>query len=112
MPSGKKKLTKVLFSGDWKLIDSFKSKFIEKLRQYNFVGGMPEAVLKFTENYNYDDVRKIQNDLLDTYDQDFSKHSPVEMVPRIRMIWNLLPARLSKENKKFIYGLLKKDARV
>jgi len=104
------RLTKVLFSGDWKLIDSLKSKFIEKLKQYYFVSGMPGAVLKFTENYNYDDVWKIEKDLLNIYDQDFSKHSHVEMVPRIRMIWNSLPAQLAKENKKFIYGLLKKGA--
>ena len=108
---GEKGLVKVLQTMDWKLINAYSSEFIEKLRHYYFVGGMPEAVLRFREDYDFDEVRKIQKDLLSAYEQDFSKHTPVEMVPRIGMVWNSLPAQLSKENKKFIFGLVKKGAR-
>lgn len=108
---GEEGLVNVLESADWNLISSFAAKFVEKLRYYYYVGGMPEAILKFRENFNFDEVRKIQKDLLNAYDQDFSKHSPVELVPRLRMVWNSLPAQLAKENKKFIYGLLKNGAR-
>jgi len=108
---GEEGLVNILNSGDWQLISSYATKYIEKLRYYYFVGGMPEAILKFRENFNFEEVRKIQKDLLNAYDQDFSKHSPVELVPRLRMVWNSLPAQLAKENKKFIYGLLKNGAR-
>jgi len=108
---GEKALVEMLKGGDWKLITAFKSKYIERLRQYYFVGGMPEAVLKFTENNNFREVRDIQNQILDAYELDFSKHAPVEIVPRIRMVWNSIPAQLAKESSKFIYGLIKKGSR-
>ena len=108
---GEDGLVNILQTMDWKLISSYKTKFIEKLRLYYYVGGMPEAVERFCENFNFVEVRKIQKEILNTYDQDFSKHAPIEIVPRIRMVWNSLPAQLSKENKKFIYGLIKKGAR-
>lgn len=109
--TGEEGLVSILQSGDWKLINTYKSKFTEKLRHYYFTGGMPEAILTFRDNFNFNEVRKIQKDLLNTYDQDFSKHTPVELVPRLRMVWNSLPAQLAKENKKFVYGLIKKGAR-
>lgn len=104
-------LIEVLESGDWKLITTFKSKFIEKLRHYYFVGGMPEAVAQFAENNKFIEVRNIQKQILTAYEQDFSKHPPFSIVPRIRMLWNSIPAQLAKENRKFIYGLIKKGAR-
>ena len=108
---GENTLVEILQQADWKLITAFKSKYIERLRQYYFVGGMPEAVLKFTENNNFREVRDIQKQILNAYEQDFSKHAPVEIVPRIRMVWNSIPAQLTKENRKFIYGLIKKGSR-
>lgn len=108
---GENALVEILLQSDWKLITAFKSKYIERLRQYYFIGGMPEAVLKFTENNNFREVRDIQKQILDAYEQDFSKHAPVGMIPRIRMLWNSIPAQLSKENRKFIYGLIKKGSR-
>ncbi|MCK5838566.1 MAG: ATP-binding protein [Bacteroidales bacterium] len=108
---GENSLVRILKDGDWKLITAFKSKYIERLRQYYFVGGMPEAVNKFTENNNFNEVRDIQKQILDTYELDFSKHAPVEIVPRIRMVWNSIPGQLAKENRKFIYGLIKKGSR-
>lgn len=108
---GESALVEILQAGDWKLITAFKSKYIERLRQYYFVGGMPEAVLKFTENNNFREVRNIQKQILDAYELDLSKHAPAELVPRIRMLWNSIPAQLAKENRKFIYGLIKKGSR-
>ena len=81
------------------------------LKYYYFVGGMPEAVLSFSENKDFGGAREIQRRILDAYEQDFSKHAPHEIVPRIRMLWNSIPAQLAKENKKFIYGLIKEGAR-
>jgi len=108
---GESALVEILQNADWKLITAYKSKYIERLRQYYYVGGMPEAVLKFSENNNFREVRDIQKQILDAYEQDFSKHAPVGMVPRIRMVWNSIPAQLAKENRKFIYGLIKKGSR-
>jgi predicted AAA+ superfamily ATPase len=104
-------LVDILQSNDWKLITAFKTKLIERLRQYYYVGGMPEAVAKFCENNNFQEVRGIQRQILNAYEQDFSKHAPVAIVPRIRMLWNTIPAQLSKENKKFLYGLVKEGSR-
>jgi predicted AAA+ superfamily ATPase len=108
---GENALVKMLASADWKLITAYKSKYIERLRQYYYVGGMPEAVLKFSENNNFKEVRDIQKQILDAYEQDFSKHAPIEIIPRIRMIWNSIPAQLAKENRKFIYGIIKEGSR-
>jgi len=108
---GENALVEILQQADWKLIPAFKSKYIERLRQYYFVGGMPEAVLKFSENNNFREVRDIQKQILDAYEQDFSKHAPFGIIPRIRMVWNSIPAQLAKENRKFIYGLIKKGSR-
>lgn len=108
---GENALIEMLHNDDWKLITSFKTRYIERLRQYYYVGGMPEAVLKFTENANFKEVRDIQKQILDAYEQDFSKHAPRDIIPRIRMVWNSIPAQLAKENRKFIYGIIKEGAR-
>jgi len=107
----KEDLVKLLTTGDWELISAFKSIYIDLLRQYYFIGGMPEAVNSFVNLQNYIEVRRIQNRLLASYEQDFSKHAPNESVPRIRMLWDSVPAQLAKENKKFIYGLIRQGAR-
>jgi len=109
--TGEKSLSEILLSQDWKLITSFKSGFINHLRQYYYVGGMPESVQKFSENNNFADVRIIQKEILNTYELDFSKHAPSDIVPRVRMLWNSVPSQLAKENRKFIYGLVKKGSR-
>lgn len=105
------KLIKLLNSTDWKLISLFKEQLINLLRQYYFVGGMPAVVLSYCKEKDLKRVRELQNNILSSYDQDFSKHAPTADVPRIRMVWNAIPAQLAKENKKFIYGLLKEGAR-
>lgn len=108
---GEERLSKIILSGEWANIDIFAQKLRELLKQYYYVGGMPEAVLAFTENHDWEEVRQIQKDILKSYDFDFSKHAPADIVPRIRMLWNSIPAQLSKENRKFIYGIVKEGAR-
>ncbi len=104
-------LLKLLESKDWILIKSFREKYIQHLRQYYYIGGMPEAVFSFSKQNNYNEVRAIQKRILLAYEHDFSKHAPNEIVPRIRMIWNSIPAHLARENKKFIYRAVKQGAR-
>lgn len=104
-------LLQLLENPDWELISTFKSKYIQRLKQYYYVGGMPEAVLSFIKDNNFERVRTIQGDILSAYEQDFSKHAPNDIVPRIRMLWNSIPAQLAKENKKFIYGIIRSGAR-
>lgn len=72
---------------------------------------MPEAVQSFAENIDFHEVREIQKRILAAYEQDFSKHAPNEIVPKIRMLWNSIPSQLAKENKKFVYGLVREGAR-
>lgn len=102
---------KLLEKMDFDLISSFKGRYIDLLKQYYYIGGMPEAVESFAANADFDKVREIQKRILIAYEQDFSKHAPNETVPRIRMLWNSIPAQLAKENRKFIYGLIKQGAR-
>lgn len=104
-------LVDLLEKRDWSLIKTFKSKYIEALKQYYYVGGMPEAVLSFSQKKDFTEVRAIQKRILIAYEQDFSKHAPQEIVPRIRMLWNSIPSQLAKENRKFIYGLIRQGAR-
>lgn len=106
-----KPLLDLLKSQDWTLIKNFKSRYIELLKQYYYVGGMPEVVLSFSQNTDFSEVREIQKRILIAYEQDFSKHAPNGIVPRIRMVWNSIPAQLAKENRKFIYGILRQGAR-
>ena len=106
-----KQYTALLQAGDFKTITIFKQVYIDALKQYYYVGGMPEVVQNFIDNKDFNEVRNIQKQILFAYEQDFSKHAPLEVVPKIRMIWNNIPSQLAKENKKFIYGLLKDGAR-
>lgn len=108
---GEKPLLDLLKSNDWTLIKNFKARYIQLLKHYYYVGGMPEAVLSFSKITDFNEVRNIQKRILAAYEQDFSKHAPNEIVPRIRMLWNAIPAQLAKENKKFIYGVIKQGAR-
>lgn len=108
---GEHDLTHLIQQQQWEMINTFKTKYIELLKQYYYVGGMPEVVANFASNQDFSEVRQIQQQILDSYEQDFSKHAPTDVVPRIRMVWNSVPAQLSKENRKFIYGLIKQGAR-
>ncbi len=111
MAAGKEQFAKLLNQLDFQMISSFKQTYIDALKQYYFIGGMPEAVQSFIENKDFNEVREIQKRILSAYEQDFSKHAPNEIVPRLRMLWNSIPSQLAKENKKFIYGLVREGAR-
>lgn len=111
MAMGKEKMSDELINGNWQTINSLIGEYIDLLRQYYYVGGMPAAVLSYIDNNNTLRVREIQHQILSDYEQDFSKHAPYNEVPRIRMVWNNIPSQLAKENKKFIYGAIKKGAR-
>ena len=111
MAMGKERHVELLQKGDFDMAAAFKQDYVDLLKHYYYVGGMPEVVQAFADNRDFNEVREIQQHILAAYEQDFSKHAPNEVVPRIRMLWNSIPAQLSKENKKFIYGLIKEGAR-
>jgi len=104
-------LVKLLQSQDFGLITSFKGKYIDLLKQYYYIGGMPAVVASFIETSDYGKVRQLQKEILIAYEQDFSKHAPNDAVPRIRMLWSSTPSQLAKKNRKFIYGLIRQGAR-
>lgn len=108
---GNRQYVELLQKSDFDMMTTFKQTYIDMLKYYYYVGGMPEVVHSFSENKDFGEAREIQQRILDAYEQDFSKHAPHDVVPRIRMLWNSIPAQLTKENKKFIYGLIKEGAR-
>ena len=108
---GKERFVSLLSRGDLAMATTFKQEYIDLLKHYYYVGGMPEAVLAFATNRDFNEIREIQQRILAAYEQDFSKHAPIAIVPRIRMLWNSIPSQLAKENKKFLYGLIKEGAR-
>lgn len=108
---GEKKMVDLLQAKDWTMLTMVRAKFEERLRQYYFVGGMPAAVLAFVNDGDLNKVRTIQKSIIEAYERDFSKHAPAIEVPRIRMVWHSIPSQLSKENRKFIYGMIKEGAR-
>lgn len=112
MAVGEEELASVVSSArDWTTISMFEDKLRELLKYYYFVGGMPEAVLSFSVYRDWNEVREIQNDILKSYARDISKHAPGEIVPRITDVWKSVPAQLGKENRKFVYGVVKQGAR-
>lgn len=108
---GENQLAQLLESNDYKLINAYSTKYTDLLRKYYYIGGMPEAVQTFIETDDFYEVREIQKSLLKYYEEDFSKHAPKEVVPRIMMVWNSIPSQLAKENRKFIYGAMREGAR-
>lgn len=108
---GEKKMVDLLQAKDWTMLTMVRAKFEERLRQYYFVGGMPAAVLAFVNDGDLNKVRTIQKSIIEAYERDFSKHAPAIEVPRIRMVWHSIPSQLSKENRKFVYGMIKEGAR-
>jgi len=111
LANGRDKMEEILRQCDWGLINSLGAEYIDLLRQYYFVGGMPAAVKAYVEGKGLNAVRKEQKLILNDYDRDFSKHAPARAVPRIRMVWQNMVSQLTKENKKFIFGAMKKGAR-
>ena len=111
MATGNERFAELLKKQDYEMITSFKQTYVDALKHYYFVGGMPEAVQSFAESKDFNEVRAIQKRILAAYEQDFSKHAPNEIVPKIRMLWNSIPSQLARENKKFIYGLVREGGR-
>lgn len=111
MALGKDSVIKNIINHNWTVLQAVKDQLIQDLKTYYYVGGMPEAVGAFIEHRDYDEVRRIQNNILLSYNSNFAKHAPVGVVPRIHMVWNSLPSQLARENKKFIYGAVKQGAR-
>lgn len=111
LAKGRHQLADLLNEGHWDVVGGLKSIYVQTLREYYLVGGMPEAVKKFVETNDANQVREIQQEILQAYDRDISKHAPAEQVIRINQVWHSIPSQLAKENKKFIYGVVKKGAR-
>ena len=109
--SGEQNLLQMLHSRDWKLIDMFATKLVEQLRCYYFVGGMPEVVSHFVANKDLNEVRRLQSNIIEAYRNDISKHSSKVESVRIGQVLSSLPSQLGKENKKFLYGVIKQGAR-
>ncbi|MCR5331807.1 MAG: AAA family ATPase [Lachnospiraceae bacterium] len=108
---GHKQMADILGSGDVEAITSLKETYKDYLRMYYVVGGMPEAVKSFAANRDYNIARDIQNEIIELYRHDFSKHAPVTMIPRLNQVWDSIPAQLSRENRKFMYGQIAKGSR-
>ena len=111
LAKGETEVFKLIVNRDYMTMNLIHEKMVDLLRQYYYVGGMPEAVKKYVESDSLIEVRRIQKEILNGYELDLSKHAPKEQVPRIRMVWKSIPSQLFKDNKKFIYGALRKGAR-
>lgn len=96
---------------DAELIKSFSADFTEFLRYYFFIGGMPEVVSTWIETKDFNEVRRVQKELLRTYENDVSKHTSDEMANKIKQVWDSVPSQLARENKKFLYSVVKESAR-
>ncbi|MBQ7649490.1 MAG: ATP-binding protein, partial [Victivallales bacterium] len=101
---GQKGYSDLLQDGDWDMICAYRDHYIDLLRQYYYIGGMPEVVDDYATNGDFMRVRELQNSLLQNYRDDFGKHAPQEEVRKIEMIWDSVPKQLAKENKKFLYN--------
>lgn len=109
---GEVPLAEVIASANYRLMADNSSKYIHWLKNYNYVGGMPEVVAYFAQHKDYQEVRRLQKSILEQYEDDFGKHAISKSLARIRMVWNAIPMQLAKENKKFFFGQIKKGARL
>ncbi len=108
---GEERFVEILNSSDTDMVTMFKSKYMDRVREYYYVGGMPEVVQCYVDTKDFNEVREIQKNLLNYYQQDFSKHAEATLVPRLNLVWNSIPMQLAKENKKYIYGQVREGAR-
>ncbi len=109
--TGNEKWTQPLLACNWEQQEMLSGEFTALLKNYLIVGGMPEAAITFGQTGDVKRVRNIQEAILQAYENDFSKHAPIELVPRIRMVWQSIVGQLAKENSKFIYSIMRKGAR-
>ncbi|MCD7737215.1 MAG: ATP-binding protein [Lachnospiraceae bacterium] len=108
---GETGLADLLDQKDYDSMNIFSDKYIHWLKLYYFIGGMPEAVQDYILHQDVFSVREIQNQILELYESDFSKHTPTGELARLRMVWNSIPGQLAKENKKFFFGQIRPGAR-
>lgn len=108
---GENALCELLKKGNFEIISTFKDRYIKALRTYYIVGGMPEAVSVFSNKNNFSEIKAVQNAILNAYIQDFAKHAPAKLIPKIMSVWESMVSQLARENKKFVYGLIKTGAR-
>lgn len=109
--SGKSGLVKAVREGEWDTVSVLSAEYVDLLKSYLVVGGMPEAVKVWTQTHSFAKARAVQKSILADYDDDFKKHAPEELLPKIRLLWDNIPSQLAKENKKFVYTALKSGAR-
>ena len=108
---GEERYVDILQGKDTDMVNTFKDKYIDRLREYYYVGGMPEVVQTYVDTRNFKKVRELQKNLINYYQQDFSKHAEINLVTRLNLVWNSIPMQLAKENKKYIYGQVREGAR-
>lgn len=95
----------------WNELNDLHSTLTELLRQYYYVGGMPEVVKTFIEDQDLRKVRILQKQIIRGYGKDISKHAPKNEIAKITMVWNSIPSQLAKENKKYIFSAVKQGGR-
>jgi predicted AAA+ superfamily ATPase len=110
LAAGEERLRALVRNLDWEMMKVFRDKLVSYLKMYFYVGGMPEVVREFSEGRDFRLARKIQNGILESYQQDFSKHIPVSHLQKVRQLWASIPSQLARENKKFIYKEVQKNA--
>lgn len=108
---GEERYVDILQGKDTDMVNTFKDKYIDRLREYYYVGGMPEVVQTYVDTRSFKKVRELQKNLINYYQQDFSKHAEMNLVTRLNLVWNSIPMQLAKENKKYIYGQVREGAR-
>ena len=111
MAGGKDVLLKTLEDQRWEDISVLCESYKDLLRQYYYTGGMPEVVDCYYSSHDLSETRKIQTRIIEDYYRDFSKHIPAKLLTKVRLVYSSIPAQLAKENKKFIYSILKKGSR-
>lgn len=108
---GEGQLAGLLTGSDTALMCDFHETLIYWLKNYMYVGGMPEIVSYFTGHKDYEAIRQMQEQILKDYEDDFGKHIPKEQISKVRLVWNSIPIQLAKENRKFFFGKIKEGAR-
>lgn len=108
---GEQALVHSMEQKDWQVVNIFSKRLTNHLKTYFFTGGMPEVVATFIETKDLIQVRRVQQEIIRDYENDFSKHAPVSMISRLFQIWQSIPSQLAKENKKFMYGIIREGAR-
>ncbi|MBQ9219602.1 ATP-binding protein [Succinivibrio sp.] len=111
LASDNSNLAELICEHKWDYITPLSSKLEDLLRQYYFVGGMPEAVAFYFKTHDLNGTRTIQKRIIKNYKEDFSKHVPANQLTKVEMVWNSIPSQLAKDNKKFVYSMLKKGGR-